>query len=216
MRVRGWVHAQVSESACAVSVPAFLHHPALEYFSGVGVHALRATLLILKLWCSVSATEPLAVEPLAVEPCEDVTTHIGIQFLIIHLKYAFYNALLHWYRRGIRHGSTAASGLRARVPEAAAPGAPEFEYEQGMQANLNEGFQGGDDAGTETAHALFTRCACTHPCTRAHTCTHPCTRTHTHARKPVCTDAHTNTHVRALRYMHAHLHTCSTHTYTHA
>jgi hypothetical protein len=118
--------------------------------------------------------------------------------------------------RGIRHGSTAASGLRARVPEAAAPGAPEFEYEQGMQANLNEGFQGGDDAGTETAHALFTRCACTHPCTRAHTCTHPCTRTHTHARKPVCTDAHTNTHVRALRYMHAHLHTCSTHTYTHA
>ena len=103
VRVRGWVHAQVSESACAVSVPAFLHHPALEYFSGVGVHALRATLLILKLWCSVSATEPLAVEPLAVEPCEDVTTHIGIQFLIIHLKYAFYNALLHWYRRGIRY-----------------------------------------------------------------------------------------------------------------
>ena len=109
--------------------------------------------------------------------------------------------------RGIRHGSTAASGLRARVPEAAAPGAPEFEYEQGMQANLNEGFQGGDDAGTETAHALFTRCACTHPCKRAHTCTHPCTRTHTCTQTCVhrCTHKHTRTcaevHARAFTHM---------------
>ena len=27
-----------------------------------------------------------------------VTIHIGKQFLILHLEYAFYNALLHWYR----------------------------------------------------------------------------------------------------------------------
>jgi len=27
-----------------------------------------------------------------------VTIHIGIQILILHLEYAFYNALLHWYR----------------------------------------------------------------------------------------------------------------------
>jgi hypothetical protein len=59
--------------------------------------------------------------------------------------------------RGIRHGSTAASGSTARGSEAAAPGAPEFEYEQGMQVNPTEGFQGGDDAGTETAHAHSSR-----------------------------------------------------------
>jgi hypothetical protein len=112
------------------------------------------------------------------------------------------------------HNSTAASGSTARVPEAAAPGAPEFEYEQGMQANLKEGFQGGDNAGTETTHTLPDVHAPTPASAHIHARTPA--RAHTHARKPVCTDAHTNTHVRALRYMHVRLHTCSTHTYTHA
>jgi len=33
--------------------------------------------------------------------CITVTIHIGIKFLILHLKYAFYNALLHWYRTSL-------------------------------------------------------------------------------------------------------------------
>jgi hypothetical protein len=36
------------------------------------------------------------------------------------------------------HGYTAASGSTARGSEAAAPEAPEFEYQQGMQANPTE------------------------------------------------------------------------------
>ena len=109
------------------------------------------------------------------------------------------------------HGSTAASGSKARGSEAAAPGAPELEYEQGMQANPTEGFQGGDDAGTETTHAHSSQiCACTHPCmhahvhatrvhARAHAC--PCTRKHAHAHAHVSMHMHTRTHT------HAHTHT---------
>ena len=106
-------------------------------------------------------------------------------------------------------GSTAASG-RQLAGSAADTEAPEFEYEQGclkgMQANPTEGFHGGDDAGTETAHAHshLRTCACTHPL-------HALTNGHTCARIPVCTDAHANTQ----RYMHAHLYIL-TYVYTHA
>ena len=101
---------------------------------------------------------------------------------------------------------TAVSGLTARSSEAAAPGALDLEYEQGMQANPTEGFQGENDSGTETAHAHSSRiCACTHPRMRTDVHARTPSRAHIHARKPVCTDAHTNTHVRASRYMHASL-----------
>ena len=142
--------------------------------------------------------------------------------------------------RRIRHNSTAASGSTARVPEAAAPGAPEFEYEQGMQANPTEVFQGGDDARTETTHAHSSR-ICASP-TPAHVHARTPARAHIHAHKPVCTDAHTCKHARIHACMyepqharkcirtcmhpcmhttiskHAHTHVCahvSLHTHTH-
>ena len=59
------------------------------------------------------------------------------------------------------------------------------EYKQGMQASPTKGFQGGDDAGTETAD---THSRARIPCTRPHT------QTYVHAH--LCTDTHANTHVR--------------------
>jgi hypothetical protein len=62
------MHMCISESVRVRFL--FLHH-LLEIFSGVGLHALRATLLILKLWCFCNSAEPLPVKPLAaVKPCE--------------------------------------------------------------------------------------------------------------------------------------------------
>jgi hypothetical protein len=115
--------------------------------------------------------------------------------------------------------------LTARGLEAGAPGAPEFEYKQGMQANPTEGFQSGDDAGTETAHAHSSlthmcvhpppharKCACTHPCTRAHTCTQTCvrrcTRKHTRARTDTYMHACTILSTHATAYAHARTHAC--------
>jgi len=61
---QAWVCVCVSHfCSCIIS--------ALETFSGVGLHALKAALLILHSGASVSAAEPIAAEPLAtVEPCE--------------------------------------------------------------------------------------------------------------------------------------------------
>jgi len=109
----------------------------------------------------------------------------------------------------------------AKASEAATSGAPEFEYEQCMQANPTEGFQGGDDAGIETTHA-HSSCifACTHPCMRAHVHARIPARTHIHARKPVCTDAHANTCacvcVKVHAHVYTHVHACTrTHTRMH-
>ena len=94
--------------------------------------------------------------------------------------------------RRIRHNSTAASGSTARVPEAAAPGAPEFEYEQGMQANLKEGFQGGDNAGTETTHTLPDVHAPTPAC--VHICIHAPLHAHTYMHANLCAQMHAQKH----------------------
>ena len=89
-----------------------------------------------------------------------------------------------------------------------------FEYEQdypkGMQANSTGSFHGGDDAGTEMAHAHshLRTCACTHPRihaspARAHICTHTCTHTcvHRYTRKyTVHARAHVNTRTCALTH----------------
>jgi hypothetical protein len=90
-----------------------------------------------------------------------------------------------------------------RGSEAAAPRAP--EYEQGMHANPIEGFQGGDDAGTGTAHTHSHAHVHAHiPHTRSHTCTHTCLHRYTckhtkvhaseHVYTPTCTLTHTYTH----------------------
>jgi hypothetical protein len=72
-RVRVCMHVHVRKWV-SVRVPflfLFLHHLRLETFSWVDLHALGATLLILKLQCFCTAAEPLAVKPLgAVEPYE--------------------------------------------------------------------------------------------------------------------------------------------------
>jgi hypothetical protein len=69
-------------------------------------------------------------------------------------------------------GSTAAPGSTA-TGSAADTEAIEFEYEQnclkGMQANSTEGFQDGDDAGTETTHSLAYVHACTPARVHIHT-----------------------------------------------
>jgi hypothetical protein len=136
--------------------------------------------------------------------------------------------------KGIRYGPTAASGSTATGSEAAAPGAPGFEFEQCMQANTAEGFQGGDDAGTGTTHTLFTH-MCMHPPphTRTsaftHLCTNLCAKMHTQqqafVQKGTCiarafTHVHTRSHTRmhvqtsACTQMYTHMH-APTHTYNH-
>ena len=107
--------------------------------------------------------------------------------------------------KGIRYGPTAASGSTATGSEAAAPGAPGFEFEQCMQANTAEGFQGGDDAGTGTTHTLFTH-MCMHPPPHARICIHAPLHAHTYMLANLCAQMHTQRHTYAKRYMHAHLH----------
>ena len=94
---------------------------------------------------------------------------------------------------------------------------------KGMQANPTEGFQGGDDAGTETAHAHshLRACACTHPHMHAHTYTYVhaylCalmhTQTHNGSRIRTCTHPHMHAsiskHTHAHMYVYAHRHPCT-------
>ena len=92
-----------------------------------------------------------------------------------------------------------------RGSEAAALGAPEFEYEQGMQADPTEGFQGGDDAGTGTANA--------HSHLRAHLCTHTCVHRYTrkHTKAHACAHVYTHVHVRSRTRTRMHVTNLSTH-----
>ena len=87
------------------------------------------------------------------------------------------------------HVLTVAIVSTARGSEAAAPGAPGFEYEQGMHARA-EMMQEQEMA---HAHSHLRSCACTHPLTYARM----------RARKPVCTDAHANTQ-KGCMLMHMH------------
>jgi hypothetical protein len=66
------MHISVIES---VLVPfLFLHHLHPGTFSGVGLHALKVTLLILNLWCFCISCQTPCKPLAAVESCEGFTS----------------------------------------------------------------------------------------------------------------------------------------------
>jgi len=94
--------------------------------------------------------------------------------------------------------------FNSRGLEAATPGASEFKYVQGMQANPTEGFQGGEDAETETTHAHKRH---THTLHRNDTRTLFTETTHAyvHAPTPACAHMCMHASLHARTYMHANL-----------